>query len=308
MVPVLTFALLLGNWSRLGTHGREVPAMALLSLLTVGGTSSQFTYLTVVETVAGGAIGVLTNAIVIAPLHLHRPREQVAAFATQVHDLLVDMATGLREDWDEQQARQWYRTGGLIADSAPHIVNEIQTGQESTQLNPRQKIRPLDIDWEGYGATVSVLRQALWQVTGIARTLVDAADEQERQPAPSPSFLARYAAALTAIADAVTQLGLRTPEAAAAFDQHTATAQAILTELAELVRQTPLDNHHVWPVYGSMITDAQRAISDLQAGRARAVLPTDSGPLPLVPSTAQPRPVARLVARARRRHRRRPRP
>jgi hypothetical protein len=301
MVPVLVFALTLGSWSRLGTHGREVPAMALLSLLTVGGTSSRFTYLTLVETVAGGAIGVLTNAIVIAPLHLHRPRQQVAAFAAQVHDLLVEMATGLDGDWDEAAARHWYQVGGQIGDLAPHVVEEIQTGQESTRLNPRDSLRPVQVDWEGYAATVAVLRSALWQVTGIARTLVDAADGRDRQPAPTPGFLHDYAQGLLAISEAISQVGLRTPQAAAAFDQQADRAEQILTGLRELVRQTPLEDHALWPVYGSLITDALRAISDLRTGRSRAVLPTDSGPLPLTTSITPPRALVRFAARAKRR-------
>jgi uncharacterized membrane protein YgaE (UPF0421/DUF939 family) len=63
---VIFFALLLGKWSRLGDHGLQVPAMVLLSLLTVGGTSASFTYLTILETLIGGAIGVITNAVVLA--------------------------------------------------------------------------------------------------------------------------------------------------------------------------------------------------------------------------------------------------
>jgi hypothetical protein len=300
MVPVLCFALLLGSWSRLGAHGRDVPSMALLSLLTVGGTSGEFTYWTLVETVAGGAIGVLTNAVVIAPLHLHRPREQVASFASQVRDLLADMAAGLRGEWDERDARDWYRTGDRIGELAPRVVEEIQTGQESTKLNPRDNLRPLQVDWEGYATTVEVLRQALWQVTGIARTLVDAADKRYRQPAPSPWFLQRYAQALSAMSEAVSQFGLRTPEAAAAFDEQAAEAEGLLTELREVVRSTPLEDHEVWPVYGSMITDALRAITDLRAGRSKAVLPTDSGPLPMLEPALPSRRLLRTRSRARR--------
>ena len=69
-IPVLLLALLIARWRRLGDHGIQVPTMVLLSLLTVGGTDIEFTYLTIVETVAGGVIGVATNAVVLAPLHI----------------------------------------------------------------------------------------------------------------------------------------------------------------------------------------------------------------------------------------------
>lgn len=275
--PVILFALLLGRWSRLGDHGVQVPAMVLLSLLTVGGTSVSFTYLTILETLIGGAIGVITNAVVLAPLHLRRPRERVVALACQVHDLLHEMADGLRADWDTDLARHWYRVGGEIASHAPDVIREISTGRESTRLNPRHKVRPVRVDWQGYESTVEALHHAQWQITGIARTLVDAADERARQPAPSPHFLARYADALEALADAVTDFGLRDDDARARFDRQVGHAEEVLAALRELVRVTPLEDSQAWPVYGSRISDAQRAVRELESARSRAVLPTDDG-------------------------------
>ena len=58
MVVVMFVALLIGRWELLGDHGIQVPTMVLLSLITVKGTDTEFTYLTIVETVLGGAVGV----------------------------------------------------------------------------------------------------------------------------------------------------------------------------------------------------------------------------------------------------------
>jgi gas vesicle protein len=276
--PVIFFALLLGRWSRLGDHGVQVPAMVLLSLLTVRGTNADFTYMTILETLIGGAIGVVTNAVVIAPLHLRRPREQVVALARQVYQLLGEMAQGLRDDWDADLARHWYRVGGQIASDVPDVIEEISTGRESLRLNPRHNVRPVRVDWKGYESTVEALRHTQWQITGIARTLVDAADDRARQPAPSPQFLARYADALDALAEVVTDFGRHGDDTRATFDRWVGQTEGILTELREVVRATPLEDPEVWPVYGSLITDAQRAVRELDSARSRAVLPTDDGP------------------------------
>ena len=277
MGPVIFFALLLGRWSRLGDHGMQVPAMVLLSLLTVGGTNSHFTYLTILETLIGGVIGVLTNAVVLAPLLLRRPRERVADLARQSQELLDEMADGLRNEWDADLARHWYRAGSEITAAAPDVIEEISTGRESTRLNPRNNIRPVTVDWEGYERTVAALRRTQWPVSSIARTLVDTADDQAQQPAPSPSFLARYADALDALADVVTQFGLHEDHAQATFDRQVAQVNEILAELREFVRVTPLDDPEAWPVYGSLISDAQRAVRELDWARSHAVLPTDAG-------------------------------
>jgi hypothetical protein len=281
MGPVIFFALLLGRWSRLGDHGMQVPAMVLLCLVTVGGTNASFTYLTILETLIGGAIGVITNAVVVAPLHLGRPRDLVADLARRVHELLDEMADGLRGDWDADLARHWYRAGSEITAVAPDVFEEISTGRESTRFNPRHNVRPVMVDWEGYESTVEALRRTQWQVTGIARILVDAADDRARQPAPSPNFLARYADALDALAEVVAHFGLHEDDARATFDRQVGQVNEVLAELRELVRVTPFEDPEAWPVYGSLISDAQRAVRELDSVRSRAVLPTDDGGGPI---------------------------
>jgi hypothetical protein len=283
MFVVILVALVIGRWSRLGDHGIQVPAMVLLSLITAGGVNEEFTYLTIIETVAGGLIGVAVNMLVFAPLHLTKPRQRVTALADQVRDLLLELADGLRRGFDAETARGWYRRGGDIADRTPFVVDDIRTGRESTRFNPRENLRPADVHWEGYEQMVTTLRHVLWQVTGIGRTLVDAADE--RHPAPSPDFLSRYADALASVADAVAHLGLHDDESSAAFDRSIEHGVEVLTELREEVRVTPLDDPEKWPVYGSLISDALRAVHELESAREDASRPTDTGPLRVTPQS-----------------------
>jgi hypothetical protein len=281
MVPVLLVAMLLGRWRRLGEHGIQVPIMVLLSLLTVKGTDTQFTYLTIVETVVGGIIGVATNAVVLAPLHIQQPRDGVRSLTARVRRLLDDMATGLREGWDADRARRWYDTSTEIVQTAPEVLETIATGRESTRLNPRHDLRPVDIDWAGYERTVETVRRSQWQVSGIARTLVDAADDAARLPVPSAHFLQRYADALDDIGSAADHFGLRDEDEQAAVDRHLKSALAVLDELGAWVRETPLDDPHAWPAYGALLLDAQRLARELAARKDEAAVPTDSGPIRL---------------------------
>jgi hypothetical protein len=281
MVPVLLVAMLLGRWRRLGDHGIQVPIMVLLSLLTVKGTDTQFTYLTIVETVLGGIIGVATNAVVLAPLHIQQPRDAVRSLTARVRRLLNDMSEGLREGWDAERARRWYDTSTEIVQTAPDVLETIATGRESTRMNPRHDLRPVDIDWAGYERTVETVRRSQWQVSGIARTLVDAADDAERLPVPSPDFLERYADALDDIGSAADHFGLRTAEDQAEVDRHLKSAMATLDELGAWVRETPLDDPHAWPAYGALILDAERLARELAAVKEEAAVPTDTGPLRL---------------------------
>ena len=292
---VTLVALVISRWSRLGTHGSQVPSMVLLSLITAGGTDEQFTYLTIVETVAGGIIGVATNAVVLTPLHLTKPRQRVSALARQVRELLGDIATGLDGEWDADSARHWYQRGNEIADKAPLVIDDIETGRESTRFNPRANLRPATLDWEGYAQTVAALRRCLWHVTGVARTLVDAADPDRAQPVPSPTFLGRYADALRATGRAVSRLGRRDDGDGDGFGAAVEQARTVLVELRDEVRETPLDDPDEWPVYGSLISDALRALQELEDARGRAAVPT-SGP---VRRPAQRGVLSRLAPRRR---------
>ena len=279
MVPVLMAALLIARWPLLGDHGIQVPTMALLSLLTVKGTDVDFTYLTIVETVLGGVVGVAVNAVVLAPMHLDEPRDALRDLTTRVQDLLKDMASGLREGFDAHRARGWYDSATDLGDRVPEVLSVVETGRESTRFNWRHRLRPARIDWEGYTRTVEAVRRAQWQVGSIARTLVDAADEAARHPAPSASWLEDYAGVLDEIGDAISDFGVWTEQSRAAVEQHVHRALASLDDLSEQVRLTPLDDPRAWPTYGALVLEAERLARELQESNADASVPTDSGPI-----------------------------
>ncbi len=279
MLPVLYLALLLARWRRLGDHGIQVPTMVLLSLLTVGGTDTEFTYLTIVETVIGGVIGVLTNAIVLAPLHIQQPRDQVLAVTTRMRELLDDMASGLRQGWDSGAAQRWYDTSAEIIAIAPDVHTEIETGRESTRFNPRDNLLRLEVDWAGYAQTVEVVRRGLWQVSGIARTLVDTADEGESPDSPTETFLERYAEVLDNVSGAIAHFGLADDAERTAVRDRLHSAGEIVTALGEDVRKAELQDPQAWPAYGALLIDARRLVRELEVHAQSAVMPTDSGPI-----------------------------
>ena len=279
MVAVLFVALLIGRWDRLGDHGIQVPTMVLLSLITVNGTDTEFTSLTIVETVLGGVVGVAVNAVVLAPMHLDEPRDALRDLTTRVQQVLRDIATGLRGDWDADRARGWYDTATDLGDRVPEVLGVVETGRESTRLNWRHRLRPARIDWDGYARTVEAVRRAQWQVAGIARTLVDAADEGDRHPAPSARWLEHYAGVLDGLGDAVSDFGIWSDDSRDAVEQHVRRAVETLDALSEEVRSTPLDDPHAWPAYGALVLEAERLARELRESNADASVPTDTGPI-----------------------------
>ena len=292
MVLVMFVALLIGRWELLGDHGIQVPTIVLLSLITVNGTDTEFTYLTIVQTVLGGVVGVAVNAVVLAPMHLEEPRDALRDLTTRVQDLLGDIATGIREGWDADRARRWYHHATDLGDRVPEVLQAVETGRESTRFNWRHRLRPARIDWDGYVRTVEAVRRAQWQVAGIARTLVDAADEADRHPAPSSRWLRSYADVLDEVGAAISHFGVWADESREAVELHVDRALELLDEMSEQVRRTPLDDPHAWPAYGALVLEAERLARELRTSNEDASVPTDTGPLraPLaesVPAVAQ---------------------
>jgi hypothetical protein len=284
MIPVMLVATLIGRWKALGEHAIQVPTMVLLSLLTVQGTDTDFTFLTIVETALGGLVGVLVNAVVLAPMHLTWPRRELRALTDRLQALLSDVADGLREGYDGDRARAWYQEAALIGRRAPEVLEVVETGRESTRWNLRQWLRPAQIDWDGYRWTAETVEHAQWQVAGIARTLVDAADGLDWQPSPAADWLADYAHVLDEIGAAIGSFGVRTDEARAEIQEHADRALTALRELSDRVRDTRLEDPAAWPAYGALVLDAERLVRDLHARNEHAAVPTDTGPLrgPLV--------------------------
>jgi hypothetical protein len=279
MVVVIFVALLIGRSQLLGDHGIQVPTMVLLSLITVNGTDTEFTYLTIVETVLGGVVGVAVNAVVLAPMHLDEPRDALRDLTSRLQDVVGEIAVGLREGWDAQQARRWYQHATDLHDRVPEVLRAVETGRESTRWNWRHRLRPARIDWDGYVSTVEAVRRAQWQVAGIARTLVDAADDGDRHPSPTEGWLHSYAGVLEELGEAISHFGVWSEESRGAVEEHVGRALEVLDVMSEEVRRTPLDDSHAWPAYGALVLEGERLGRELLTSNAQASVPTDTGPI-----------------------------
>ncbi|MGZ5410036.1 MAG: FUSC family protein [Aeromicrobium sp.] len=279
MLVVLLVALLISRWRAFGDHGVQVPTMVLLSLLTVGGTSESFTYMTILETLAGGAIGFATNAVFFAPLHVDQPRESVSTLTHRVRELLSDISQGIRTEWDEEMAIGWYRSSTDIIHTAPEVREHVSTGHESTKFNPRDNFRKVQIDWSGYAHTVDALVRTQTHVSGIVSALVDAANADDPQPWPSPAFLSTYADALTDIGSAVSHFGRDEEGEQDAVRENLDHASKVLDDLEARIHRSPLDDPRAWPAYGALLIDAKRMIRELRTTYEKASVPTGHGPV-----------------------------
>lgn len=277
MALVILLALLVSRSKTFGDHGVQVPTMVILSLLTVGGTSESFTFITIVETLAGGAIGVATNAMVFAPLHVDQSREAVSKLNGSVQELLDDISRGIRGGWTKDVALGWYRSSAEIVRSAAEVGEHVATGRESTRFNPRTNLREVQIDWSGYAHTVDALLRTQWHMSDIASVLVDSADDNDPQPWPSAEFLSRYADALTDIGRAIAHFGRNEDGEQHALQYDLDNAMKALDDLEDDIRRSTLDHPRSWPAYGALLIDAKRMVHELRTVHEVASVPTEHG-------------------------------
>lgn len=270
---VILGALVIGRWPRLGDHGIQVPSMALLSLLTAGGTNEDFTAITMLETLVGGVIGIAVNVLVFAPLHVEEPRERVLDFTRRVRALLDEVADGLRGDWDKAAVDGWRTTADTLHDEAPTVIDLIELGRESQRLNPRDEMQKLKPAWDGYLLTVEGLHRATWHVSGLTRTLRDNLDEEEGGSHPSHNFLGGIADVLREVSAAFDDFGVDADGALESVGTRLEGAVSQLEELATLLHDTPLDDPRAWPVHGALLHDCRRLVEELRTRADDAVVP-----------------------------------
>jgi len=270
---VIFGALLIGRWPRLADHGIQVPSMALLSLLTAGGTSEDFTVVTMLETLVGGVIGIAVNVLFFAPLYVQEPRDRVLDYTRRVRALLDEVADGLGGDWDRDSVDRWRDTADTLHEEAPGVVALIELGRESQRLNPRDELQRIKPAWDGYSETLDGLRRATWHVSGIARTLRDNLDDPDRGSRPSHDFLHGIAEVLREVSAAFDDFGVEADGALESLGAHLDAAVERLNDLATQLHDTPLDDPRAWPVHGALLHDCQRLVGELRSRADKAVVP-----------------------------------
>ncbi|MFI7674577.1 aromatic acid exporter family protein [Actinophytocola sp. NPDC049390] len=202
-LPVAVFVgAAIGRWHRLGDSGIWIGVTALLMLAY--GTADDMGYLVyrAIEGVLGAAVGLAVNMFVVPPLHLRSGPGAVEDVAAELDELVRDIATGLRGDWDDGDARGWQRRARELEDVVRRAEQASGRTWESTRYNPRwvlrQRRRP---DLDGLHQDLGTLYEIARQVQHITEALV--ASSTGVAPIAGEWFTSSYADLLDALAKAV---------------------------------------------------------------------------------------------------------
>jgi hypothetical protein len=201
-VPVL---MLLANWPRFGDQGIYAATTALFTI-AAGTVSLSGVGHRVGQAALGAVIGVAVNALILPPIHLRDVRENLAALAREVGDVLHTVAADLREgEWDAQTAAGWVSASAGLN----HRLDALQSARRWSQESLRLTYGPLRaLHRVPHGATLPPVEEderfgrITGHVTALTRALAVSVDDNRTPAPPEGDALRSYARLLELIGDA----------------------------------------------------------------------------------------------------------
>ncbi len=202
-VPVL---MLLANWPRFGDQGIYAATTALFTL-AAGTVSLSGVGHRVGQAALGAVIGVAVNALVLPPIHLRDVRENLAALAREVGDVLHTVGADLSEgEWDAQTAADWLSASAGLEHRLDALHSARRWSQESLRLT-YGPLRALHRVPHGAAALPPVeederFGRVTGHVTALTRALAVSVDDSRTPAPPEGESLRAYARLLELIGDA----------------------------------------------------------------------------------------------------------
>lgn len=276
---MLFVGLLIGQWSRLGSQGSQVPVAAIFAYSYV--SSGQFPALgqIALTVLLGAGVGVVTN-LVLAPSLRHRDAARgVLDMSRSIREVLADMLAGLHDGVPATEAAQdWLRRARNLDRTVARARSSIEHGAESVQLNPRRLLTRSSraTSFDGYRTAADALGRAAEQVRSIAYELTFTARDERRTRDEYADFLTSYGDLLDSALEAVDVLGHpdnKDSTGYAGLDEHVERGRMVFRDLARQVEQKDLDSPDQWPAYGALLTSAQRLLDEFDHAQRWGAVP-----------------------------------
>ncbi|WP_055590660.1 aromatic acid exporter family protein [Peterkaempfera griseoplana] len=274
MVTVLAITLVTGG-RRISDDRLQIASNAVLALAAAAAAPVGHVVFSALGTALGAGVGIAVNALILPPVHLAESDLAVHNLAQAMGGLLRGMGHDLDEQRHHERACSWLEQARdlerLVGDAQQHV----RQGRESLRWNTRWSVRGHrrhDTDSELW----HTLHRVSFQIRGIARTLVDSVGDEVGHHL-GPLFLERYAELLKLAGQAVEEFSAAHRSCAApdcealsarsdardrlrdALDH----AEAWHETMTDLVGHGTLAQPDAWHVYGSLMTDLERLLFDL---------------------------------------------
>lgn len=223
------------------------------------------------QTLTGAAVGIAVNALVLPPLYLNESDSAVRDLARSMGTLLHDMGTGLSRRQLTLKAHIWLHQARSLDKRLTRAEEQVRQANESLRWNTRcvartrRKETAFDDD-----DTFRALRGVSLQVRGIARTLADNAHDNHADHHLGHQFLDQYAETLQLAGAAVQAFAEPTPATSSPDTSPRERLRGAIDgtlawhdTMTDTIARGTLTKPGAWHVYGSLMTDAERLLADL---------------------------------------------
>ncbi|MGW7002602.1 FUSC family protein [Streptomyces sp. NPDC054933] len=247
----------------------QIASAALIGLAATTATPMGSLVSPAVQTLTGAVVGIVVNALVLPPLYLDESDSAVRALARAMGTLLREMGAGLAERQLPARAHTWLHQARDLEKRLLDTEEQVQQADESLRWNTRCTAHARRKDGT-YGEAFRALRGVFLQVRGIARTLADNAHDDHVDHHLGQQFLDRYGETLEWAGVAVEGFveprpATGTPDTAPRERLRGAIDGALTWHetMTDLIGRGTLTKPGAWYVYGSLMTDVERLLLDL---------------------------------------------
>ncbi|MET8809136.1 hypothetical protein [Streptomyces sp. NPDC004546] len=268
IVAVLIVVLFTGG-RRNGEDRLQVASTAVISLTAAAAAPVGHVVVPAVSTLAGATVGVAVNALVFPPTYLSQSDAAVRGLARCTGTLLRDMGRDVREGRSASHAHLWLERARELERQVSDARDEVQKASESLRWNARAAAHRQHMS-AVYEYAFEVLHRASFQVRGIARTLADSLDQDSTDHGLKQGFAVRYGEALELAGQVFLTYAALGVAADARQDDARRQLRTVIDRMltwhatvTDLLERGALTDLNAWQVYGSLVADVERLLTDL---------------------------------------------
>ncbi|MGW0769448.1 FUSC family protein [Streptomyces sp. NPDC002676] len=268
-VVVIALLAVLAGPRRTADDRLQIASTAVIALTATTTGPMDSLVSPVLETLTGAVVGIVVNAVLLPPLYMDESASAVRDLAHAMGSLLSDMGAGLEHRQLRSRAHGWLHRARSLDKRLAHAEEQVRQADESLRWNtrcaahtPRKEVPS--------GEAFRALRGVALQVRGIARALADNALDGHTDHHLGHEFLDRYAETLrlagAAVREFVEPSGPTGSPGAMPRERLRQAIDGVLAwhdTMTSLIGRGTLTKPGAWHLYGSLMTDVERLLADL---------------------------------------------
>lgn len=237
-----------------------------LFMITIGGVTGPYLLSRLAETALGVGVGTAVNLLVFPPVRVRTIKDADRRVGEEVQETLRDMAEGLRDEWNTDDAWHWADRADRLNDHIWEVRRTLRHGRESLRFNPRRPRQSHTRDVGRYRTAINLLGRTAEAVQTIANALYQD-DRSDVSRALDAAFSARYADVLDAAADVLGErlavLLSEDPDNRGEAEQPEADPSGILDTLGHDIDPRLTEQEVGVEIKGALLLAARRLLREL---------------------------------------------